>query len=257
MAPGQVAATVRRPATACGHDPATTATHAQRPCRTGRRPKRPRRGLPWQYSVVIPIKPVGTPFKNVPIHVTQAPRIRLLLAHRMRRLVRVLVIPGVLAQAQLAVAKIVPARASRSARVFPLRLGRQPVVALRHATLLGKPLQKRLAILPADRLHRVLRPLDRAGVVAHHLLPLLLRNLVPAQEEGLGDTDPVGTAALAHRELARRDQHELHADGVGCLDRHAQVSSPGLLILLGLCGIEGGHGQWRQGRQARGRARHV
>ena len=50
-------------------------------------------------------------------------------------------------------------------------------------------------------------------------------------------------------ELARRNEHQLHADRVGDLDRHAEVLGPGLLMLFGFRGVEGGDG----GRRSAGR----
>ena len=48
----------------------------------------------------------------------------------------------------------------------------------------------------------------------------------------------------AHREFARRDKSELHADGVGVLDRHVEVLGPRLLVFLRLLGIK-----WRNRRR--------
>ena len=46
----------------------------------------------------------------------------------------------------------------------------------------------------------------------------------------------------SHRELARRDQAELHADAVRILDRHTEVLGPGFLMSFGLRSVEGGDG---------------
>ena len=42
----------------------------------------------------------------------------------------------------------------------------------------------------------------------------------------------------AHREFARRDKSELHADGIRVLDRHVEVLGPRLLVFLRLLGIK-------------------
>ena len=47
----------------------------------------------------------------------------------------------------------------------------------------------------------------------------------------------------AHHELAGRDQHHLLADGVGRFDLRAEMLGPGLLMGLGLSGVEGGDGE--------------
>ena len=93
-------------------------------------------------------------------------------------------------------------------------------------------------------------PRTRSGC-PHHPLVLLLRHLVHAQVKRLGDPHPVlwplarqmllvplviirslqllfdQFLGRAHHELTRRDEHQLHADGVGHLDRHAEVLGPG------------------------------
>ena len=62
----------------------------------------------------------------------------------------------------------------------------------------------------------------------------------------------------SHVELARRDQHELHADRILHLDLHAQVLGPGRLMLLGLVRVERGDGwRWRAGREIPRRQRGI
>jgi len=52
--------------------------------------------------------------------------------------------------------------------------------------------------------------------------------------------------AGAHQELARRNQAELHADGVGVFDWHSEVPGPGILMCLRLGGVERGDGERRR-----------
>lgn len=53
----------------------------------------------------------------------------------------------------------------------------------------------------------------------------------------------------AHHELTRRDEAELHADGVFVLDRHADVLRPRFLMLLRLRGIKR-RNRWRRASRA-------
>ena len=141
--------------------------------------------------------------------------------------------------------------------------GRHIPIGPRWATRTSRPadfrvqlLHELLAIFPTDLLfHRVLWTLNRR-VAAHHRLPLLLRHQVLAQVERLGDPHPVlrllGVLGVlirigrAHQELARRDEHELHANRVGHLDRHAEVLRPRFLVFLGFRCVERGDGEgWR------------
>src|SRR5262249_59050120 len=43
----------------------------------------------------------------------------------------------------------------------------------------------------------------------------------------------------AHEELSRRNQPQLHADGVGDLGVDAEMLGPGVLVLLRFLGVEG------------------
>ena len=54
-------------------------------------------------------------------------------------------------------------------------------------------------------------------------------------------------------ERAGRDQHHLHADAVGRFDFDAEMLGPGLLMGLGLSGVEGGDGE-RRGSSGGGRS---
>ena len=106
------------------------------------------------------------------------------------------------------------------------------------------------------------------GIDAHDLFVFRLSDFVDAQVDRLRQDDlvlrrfalhaflpaPVSELKLeglfnlllraAHREFARRDKSELHADGVGVLDRHVEVLGPRLLVFLRLLGIK-----WRNRRR--------
>ena len=130
-------------------------------------------------------------------------------------------------------------------------------------------------IIPAHRFHRVLGRLqpgdsffvnarwgELGGIHAHHFFILRLRDFIYAQINRLrqdhlvlrsfrldallpllvvrGNLESLFNLLLGatHRELAGRDEAELHAEGVGVLDRHAEVLGPRHLMLLGLLGIK-------------------
>src|SRR3979490_930288 len=87
-----------------------------------------------------------------------------------------------------------------------------------------------------DRLrqnHLVLRSFTPDQVLH---LPVFARSL-----EGLFNFGRRGP----HYELPWRDEDELHAEGVGVLDRYLEVGSPFLLMLLRLFGIER-RNRWRR-----------
>ena len=89
-------------------------------------------------------RPVLRPLPHVPQHVVQAPRVRRFLAHRLRAMPAVVAGPRNLVEIPVTI----PGR-SRSRRVLPLRLRRQPVPAPS-----GAPVQP-----PDERLRFVLRNL--------------------------------------------------------------------------------------------------
>src|SRR5690606_4750747 len=81
----------------------------------------------------------------------------------------------------------------RPARVLPLRLAGQPDPEAWHP--LVDPLAEALTVLPAHPLHWPLRPLEVAGVLAHHRLPERLRH------RRVGHPVPAGDRHLMLRPL--------------------------------------------------------
>src|SRR5690348_12906218 len=85
---------------------------------------------------------VLTPFRDIAVHVAQAPRIGALLPDRMRLLIGILAVPGELPKL-VGRAKIERSVASRAGGVFPFRLGRQSVSAGR---IIAIPLRRLLVV---------------------------------------------------------------------------------------------------------------
>ncbi len=89
--------------------------------------------------------------------------------------------------------------------------------------------------------------------VVNKLLELLNRNLAVTQVKRPRERNFVGWflavgyafAQCSHRELPRRDQDELHPDGIRLDHLASQMFGPGFLVLLGLGGIEGSNGERR------------
>src|SRR5262249_20042317 len=102
----------------------------------------------------IPALPVLYPLPNVTQHVVQSPSIRLLLPYRMRAMLRIATIPGVLSQVLRVIAKAVDAWRARTCSIFPLGFCRQ-AIQLRafHSIELT---DERLGIVPR---HLIDRPL--------------------------------------------------------------------------------------------------
>ncbi len=103
---------IRRPAVLRVVVPTAAAIHPDRTsvwaCRIAR----------WRLRVTVP--PVRTPFPNVPVHVVQAPCVRLLLTHCVGRRTRIIVVPRHFVEVSS-----IRARRTRSTRIFPLRLRRK------------------------------------------------------------------------------------------------------------------------------------
>src|SRR5262245_3297379 len=198
-------------------------------------------------AVVTHVVAVPAPLGHVAVHVVEAPGVGLLRPDRMGRAGGVVGTPGVGGQ-RLDVLAAAPARlAAGAAGVLPFGLGRQTVarpapyrdgvalaylVVRRQAVPLAETVAEAHRLDPRYRLDRpgarvgaldlflVAAPLgEGAGVGAHHLLELLLRDLGLAQAEGAGDGDgvprpfvlrgvPVGVGR-AHLELASGHQHHV------------------------------------------------
>ena len=107
---------VRRTAEVGEVVPAATPVH---PVRARRRPPR----ISHRTARITTI-PVLAPLIHVAVHVIQTPRVRLLLTHGMGRIARVLVVPRVISQLGITVAKTVRRRRPSPARTLPLRLRR-------------------------------------------------------------------------------------------------------------------------------------
>ena len=119
--------------------------------------------------------------------------------------------------------------------------------------------QELQAFVPTDLFHRVLRPLEVAGVVAHDGLPLLLRDRVLAQVERLGDPHPVLRLLVgrgvpvrigrAHHELARRNQDhlQLHAAAQAKSNLLGQTFRCAARLIGFLCGCQDENADCRQG----------
>ena len=192
--------------------------------------------------------PVGDPLPHVAVHVVQTELVGDVRPHLARSVHARAAVVGELRRDLVAeVILLVGPRRPGAAGVLPLRLRRQTV----------RPARALLLLTLAELLEEVLRLVPRhvldgevfqvpvgdvgharlagavaavvAGVVAHDLLPLLLRHLADAEVEVPGDLDLVlrllvgrGVRVVlgrAHEELAGRDALELHADAVG--DDHA------------------------------------
>src|ERR1019366_6435353 len=110
----------------------------------------------------------------------------------------------------------------RAAAKFPFRFSRQ---AIRLLIFFPQLLDELLAIPPRNLVHwQALLALEMAGVVAHHRLPLFLRDEVDAHVEPFGQRDLVLDFVVAsfrfavwttHQERARWNPDELHAEAVG------------------------------------------
>ena len=166
------------------------------------------------------------------MHVIQAPGVWLLLAHRMRLVAAVLVIPGVVAQLGFVVTEAVSALAARLTGVFPLAFRRQPAT--------GPPAED-LGFFPRhthDRLLGIVElavaPLARRldlGIGLQEPLVFLIRDLVFPQQERLRDANPVNWLFIAISGL--RSQVELSRRNVDESDASARVH-------LDLARLEGG-----------------
>ena len=158
-------------------------------------PFRGRHGIREDLLVVV----VADPFPDVAQHVVEAPSVRLLQSHRMRRRRRDVLFPRELAD-------LVPRRIGRRAgtsRVLPFELRRQTI--RRRLLALVQPLHEPLRIVPRHAVDRMPRGLEDRRVGVHHLRPLALRDFVFADvvRAGKGDGEAASPFAL-HDLLASR-----------------------------------------------------
>src|SRR5687767_8014591 len=146
--------------------------------------------------------PVLAPLGDIPEHVVQPPSIRRLGAHRLwagraggplrqakpgnRREIR----RGVLAGAR---------------RVFPLRLGGQPVTE--PVTALVEPVDEVLRVFPGDALDWLPRSLETARILPRHRLPEFLRHLGPAHLERRDSDATDRSFVVAAGGIALRTSH--------------------------------------------------
>ena len=124
-------------------------------------------------------EPVRAPFKDVPVHVVEAPGVRLVSPDLVGLVVAVLVVPRHFRQHSAPGER---RAAARAAGVLPLRLCGEPRLA---AERRAHALYERLAVVPRDVLHGTVRVLEAGVVAPHHAFPLTLRDLVLAEPEAL------------------------------------------------------------------------
>ena len=161
--------------------------------------------------------PVRRPLPHVPQHVVQAPLVRLLQTHRMRRATAVGVIPRY--RVQFPVPR--PGR-PRPRRVLPLRFCRQPIPVPARLLQIVQSQDELMHVFPGHSLDRAAATAlqEIRWVLPHHSPPLPLRHLVLPHPESLADphlvprrlvgmpADPV--PRRAHLEASSRNPHELH-----------------------------------------------
>ena len=172
--------------------------------------------------------PVIAPLPDVAVHVVKAPVIGQLLTYRLRPVLRRRLEPGVTRQIPLVVGRAVLLIPAGPARVFPFRLGRQPIaaqgevalpgvglVARRQPVHFGALVTKFHSIDPLHILDGILRRLSPGRIFTHDLFVESLRDGVLVDvERGKGHlmrrlVGPAG--AVAHGEAAGRNEHHFPA----------------------------------------------
>ena len=133
-------------------------------------------------------------------------------------------------------------RAAGAAGIFPLRFGRQTErVAGSFLLQLGKEV---LAIGPTHAIDRLLRAFEVAWIAAHDSFPLLLRHLVLAHVERLGERHPVRRLPVVafirtHRERAGFNADELHRHAIAKIHGQTLLQFPLLFSERGNLSVAG------------------
>ena len=195
---------------------------------------------------IIGVEPVGHPLAQVAVHVVQSPAVRRIRSDLFRGW-RIGTPEVGLFQVDV-VAEVELRRRSRSTRVFPFRLGRQSIATPGRAFLrqLGEMPAELIRFVPRDAAFRKLR----IDCGRHDLGVLPARHLAGTEIERPRQPHRMRLAVaehpVAHRELARRNQPQPHADRVRLLDLAAQVRGPESLQLRGFRFIERSDGERRR-----------
>jgi len=140
--------------------------------------------------------PVLTPLCHIAVHVVKTPCVGLFFPYRPGGPFAGRRIPGHRRQIPRRLA-----RRSRPARILPFGLRRQSEAPSRP---LAYDFEKTLDILPANRFHRPVRPLEKGRIGPHHTSPLGLRHFAYAHPETPAQHNPVGGLVLSPSPFPRR-----------------------------------------------------